>query len=279
MTIGATGRTGWDWGVLRVLHPFPSVLVAVVTVVIVPFADPDAELALYVVLGLGMLSYQFAIGVANDLADVEADRIAKPWKPIARGAIDQRTAVLLVTGLVGAGALLTSGLAVVPWLAGVAGLACGLLYDVHLKRTRWSWLPWALAFPLIPVWVYAAADAWDPLLWWAFPLGAVLALSLYFANQAPGADQEAELGVTGLAQGVGERRARALALGLFGLAASGAIGVLLVKQTAAAMLAAIAAGIAAILAPRASLALGRDGMFAVLAVGAAALAIAFLSAA
>jgi uncharacterized protein (DUF58 family) len=161
----------------------------------------------------------------------------------------------------------------------MAGLACGLAYDVQLKRTRWSWAPWAIAFPLIPAWVYTAADAWDPMLWWAFPLGAVLALSLYFANQAPGADEERDLGVGGLAQGMGERRARALAVTLFGLAGSGAVAVLLFEGTGPAMLAAIAAGIGALLAPRATAYLGRDGMFGVLAVGAAGLAFAFLSAA
>ncbi len=272
-------RRGWDWGVVRVVHPFPSVLVAAVTVAIVPFADPEAEVALYVVLGLGMLCYQFAIGVANDLADAETDAATKPWKPIARGAISRRGAVALCALFVGAAMVVTSGLDLGAWLIGIGGLACGLAYDLHFKRTRWSWAPWAVAFPLIPAWVYTAADAWDAMLWWAFPLGGLLALSLYFANQAPGAEDEAALGVSGLAQGLGERRARAWALGLFGLAASGAVMVLLFVSAGAAVLAASAAGLTALVAPRASLVFGRDGMFGVLAVGAAALALVFLSAA
>jgi 4-hydroxybenzoate polyprenyltransferase len=279
VTTKAEARRSWEWAVLRVLHPFPSVLVAAVTVAIVPLADPGAEVALYVVLGLGMLCYQFAIGVANDLADAEADAATKPWKPIARGALSRRAAVVLTAAFVGAGMLVTSGLELLPWLIGIAGLACGLAYDVQFKRTRWSWVPWAIAFPLIPAWVYAAADAWDPLLWWAFPLGGLLALSLYFANQAPGADTEGAAGVTGLAQDLGERRARALAFLLFGLAASGAVVVLVFESAGAALLAAIAAGISALIVPRATAVFGHDGMFGVLAVGAAALALVFLSAA
>jgi 4-hydroxybenzoate polyprenyltransferase len=279
MTTGTSERAGWDWSLLRVLHPFPSILVAAVTVAIVPFADSQAGVALYLVLGVGMLSYQFAIGVANDLVDAETDAETKPWKPIARGALSRKAAVVLTAGLVGAGMIATSGLEVVPWLIGIGGLSCGLAYDLHLKRTPWSWLPWAIAFPLIPVWVYTAADAWDPLLWWTFPLGGLLALSLYFANQAPGAEAERTLGVAGLAQGVGERRAHALSLGLFGLAASGAVAVLLFESTEGAVLAAVAAAISAILAPRASATLGSDGMFGVLAVGAAVLSLIFLSSA
>ena len=88
-----------------------------------------------------MLLYQFALGVANDVVDVEHDLATKPWKPVARGAISRRRATLLAAGLAGAGMLITSGLDLLPWLIGVAGLGCGLVYDVQLKRTP-------LSFPL-----------------------------------------------------------------------------------------------------------------------------------
>ncbi|HEX6030515.1 MAG TPA: UbiA family prenyltransferase [Tepidiformaceae bacterium] len=262
---------------LRVLHPFPSFLVAALTVAIVPFADPDAPVSLYVALGLGMLLYQFAIGVANDITDAPDDAQNKPWKPIARGAITLRAGKLLVAGLAGAGLLVTSGLDPGAWLIGLAGLSAGLAYDVHFKRTRLSWLPWAIAFPLIPVWVYTAADAWDDLLWWVFPLGAMLAVALYFANQAPGADAEREVG--GLAQQFGERASRAAGMALFGLTSSIAVVVLLVVARPQAMLAAIAAAVTVVLIPRAQVYFGHDGVFGVLAAGSAALAVAFLAAA
>jgi 4-hydroxybenzoate polyprenyltransferase len=278
VTRHATAR-GFDWGVLRVLHPFPSFLVATVTVALVPFADPHASPALYVVLGLGMLCYQFSLGVANDVVDAADDAATKPWKPVARGAISRRAATLLAAALAGAGLLATSGLELVPWLIGAAGLACGLAYDVQFKRTPLSFVPWAIAFPLIPAWVYTAADAWDQLLWWAFPLGGLLAVALYFANQAPGAEAERTMGVRGLSQAVGERRSRAIAVALFGIAASAAVVVLLFVALPQAALTAIAGAVAFLLAPRATAYFGRDGLFGVLAAGAAALAVVFLSAA
>ena len=88
-----------------------------------------------------MLLYQFALGVANDVVDVEHDLATKPWKPVAQGAISRRGATLLAAGLARAGMLITSGLDLLPWLIGVAGLGCGLVYDVQLKRTP-------LSFPL-----------------------------------------------------------------------------------------------------------------------------------
>lgn len=264
---------------MRLLHPFPSLLVAGLTAALVPFADADANVALYLVLGLGMLCYQFSVGVANDVVDAADDAITKPWKPVARGAISRRAATLLAAGLAGAGMLITSGLDLGPWLIGVAGLGCGLAYDVQLKRTPLSWLPWAIAFPLIPLWVYTAADAWDALLWWTLPLGALLASALYFANQAPGAAEEGELGVRGMAQSLGERRSLALAVGLYGIVCSMAVTVLLVVAQEQAFLAAAAAAMSLLLLPRARAFFGRDGVFGVLAAGSVVLALAFLSAA
>lgn len=268
-----------SWAVLRVLHPFPSFLVAGLTVALVPFADPDAEVALYVVLGLGMLAYQFAVGVANDVVDAANDAVTKPWKPVAQGAISRRAATLLCAGLAGGGMLVTSGLDFLPWLIGLAGLACGLAYDVEFKRTPLSWLPWAIAFPLIPIWVYTSAGAWDALLWWALPLGALLATSLYFANQAPGASAERRLGVHGLAQSLGERRSFALAVALYGVACSIAVLILLVVSQGQAFLAAATAALSFLLLPRARVFFGKDGVFGVLAAGSATLALVFLSAA
>src|SRR3970040_504096 len=54
---------------LRVVHPFPSFLVAGLTVALVPLANADAGLGLYLSLGIGMLLFQFAIGLVNDLVD------------------------------------------------------------------------------------------------------------------------------------------------------------------------------------------------------------------
>src|SRR5258708_33109789 len=71
---------------LFLLHPGPSLLVTAVTVGAAAIAlrgAPSWSLALRLVLL--MLPAQFAIGVVNDLADVGADRSAKPHKPRVLG--------------------------------------------------------------------------------------------------------------------------------------------------------------------------------------------------
>jgi 4-hydroxybenzoate polyprenyltransferase len=238
-------------------------------------ADADAPFWRYFSLGLGMLCYQFAIGAVNDIADVEADRIHKPSKPLASGAVRLRTARLVASALVLAGLLVTLPLPFGAWLLGVAGLSCGLAYDLFLKRTMLSWLPLSLAIPLVPAWVFVASDAWDPLLWWAFPLGAVLGLSLHLANQAPDVAAGEVVGVAGR---LGAPRARLLALLLFGAAGATATAILIDTETQ------LASGIAALsvatlaIAPLAAHRLGRDGLFGSIAVASALLAMLFLAA-
>ncbi len=78
---------------LFLLHPGPSLLVTAVTVGaagIALRAMPSPSLALLLVLL--MLPAQFAIGTANALADLRADRDGKPHKPLVRGAVPSAAA-------------------------------------------------------------------------------------------------------------------------------------------------------------------------------------------
>lgn len=264
--------------VLRILHPFPSFLVAGLTVILAFYADADANRIIYVQLGLGMLLFQFAIGITNDIVDADSDRQEKPWKPLARGAIPRQRAVFMAAACAGAGLLLTFSLPIVAWLLGAAGLFCGLAYDVYFKRTPLSWLPYSLAFPLLPAWVFTSLDAWNAMLWWVFPLGAVLGLALHLANQAPDIEGDRRSGVVGSAQRLGGRRTRAAAIALFGTVGSVVVIVLLFESPGHALIAAIDAALVLMLAPRAQVFFGRDGLFGLLSASSAVLAIVFLSA-
>ena len=256
----------------RALHPFPSLLVAGLTVAIVPIAGGD--LATAIQLGLGMLSYQFAIGLTNDVVDAADDALRERLKPIPSGALSRQAAARLGVAFVLAGLLVTCALPLGAWLIGIAGLCCGLIYNAWLKRTPLSWLPFAIALPLVPAWVFVASGAWTAMLSWAFPLGGVLGLALHLANQAPDVQGRADA-VSGLPGLLGERASRALAIVLFGVAASGTVAVIasadfLLAGFAAAL--AVAGGIAA---ARLS-ALGPSVLFGVLAVAGAGLAVLFV---
>jgi 4-hydroxybenzoate polyprenyltransferase len=78
-------------------------------------------------------------------------------------------------------------------------LAAGLAYDARLKRTAFSWLPFAVAFPLLPLYAWFGAVGQPPpgaelLLPVAFLAGPTLQL----ANGLVDAEGDARGGVVGL---------------------------------------------------------------------------------
>ena len=275
-TYGAWGRA---WGLLRLCHPFPSLLVTAVVCAIVPLADRSPSAALWIQLGLGLLCFLGAFGAANDVVDATGDAASKLWKPIPSGRVSRRTATAVATLLAGAGMIVTGSLPLGAWLVGAAGLGCGLIYDFGLNRTRWSWLPMSIALPLVPIWVWLAVGAWSGLLWWALPIGMLLGFALHLVNQAPDVTEDVRAGKRGAAHAMGEGRALRLGLAVWGAAASTATVVLIFAAPSRAGLTAAAAAIALILSARAVRVFGRDGVFGVLATTSAIIAGVFLSAA
>jgi 4-hydroxybenzoate polyprenyltransferase len=162
---------------------------------------------------------QFSISAFNDYYDREVDR-GRPDKPVATGAISARTAWLVGAGFAVACMALSlvmgSGLFV---LLTAVGLAGGLLYDAGLKQTALSWLPFAIAFPTLPLWAYVAvypSTAGIPeRLLWVWPVGAVLVVGIHLADTIPDLGTDAEAGVRGLAHRLGMRRSLLVCWGAF----------------------------------------------------------------
>jgi 4-hydroxybenzoate polyprenyltransferase len=92
--------------------------------------------------------------------------------------------------------------------AGAAALliiVCGWLYNLGLKASWWSWLPYALAFGALPaVATLARADHPWPAAW-AMAAGALLGVSAHFANVLPDLRADAATGVRGLPHRMGAR--------------------------------------------------------------------------
>ena len=86
------------------------------------------------------------------------DRGSKPGKPIPAGLVSRDVAAVIAIISGGAGLALgwMSGPTVL--LLGILVMAIGYGYDLVFKGTAWSWLPFAVGIPLLPVygWVGAA---------------------------------------------------------------------------------------------------------------------------
>jgi 4-hydroxybenzoate polyprenyltransferase len=158
-------------------------------------------------LGLSMLCLQASIGAVNDVADRTLDAVGKPAKPIPAGLVGVEAARIwaVATVLAALALALPSG----PLATVIAGLcaALGYLYDLRLSRTIWSWLPLALALPLLPTFAWVGAlgslpSSLVPLLAVAFLAGG----ALIAANGLVDVDRDSLAGKATLAVRLGRYR-------------------------------------------------------------------------
>ena len=197
-------------GLVRLVHPFPSALDAAVTFALALVAGATPGRA--ALLGVAMLAIQFSIGAFNDVLDAPADAVAGRSKPLVDGRIPVRVAlgVAVVAGTAGLVLAALGGPAAA--LVALAGYGIGLVYDLQLKASPWSWLPYAMGIPLLPVfaWVGATGDLPVPILVLA-GLGVLAGTALAIANSLADAERDAASRTATVARTLG--RARAIRLG------------------------------------------------------------------
>ena len=189
-----------------------------------------------------VLAGQLSVGWANDWLDADRDRAAgRTDKPVATGAVSTGTVRTAAFAALPACALLSlaSGVraAAVHLLA--VGVAWG--YDLGLKRTAASVVPYAVAFGLLPAFVTLGTPARTLPPLWATAAAALLGAGAHFTNTLPDLEADACTGVRGLPQRMG--RTGSLAVTVILLVAAGAV--LLAGQAGrapAATLLAVAAG-------------------------------------
>ena len=194
---------------LRVLHPFPSLLN---TALVFGLAETaHASLSTATLLALGMLGLQLCIGVTNDLVDEPLDALTKSWKPIPAGLISTRTAryVATLAALVGLAAAAFSG--VVPLVLWCVMLGAGLLYDLRLKPTVFSWACYSVAFAALPVYAwFGAAGTLPPQIQLVLPLAALAGPALQLSNGLTDLESDKGAGTSSLAIRLGRHRALAV---------------------------------------------------------------------
>lgn len=225
-------------------------------------------------LAAAVLVGQASIGWANDYVDAPLDRAAgRRDKPIPTGAVRRPLVGACAAGALVADVPLSLALG---WRAGAAhvvAVGSAWHYDLWLKRTPLSAVPFALSFGLVPV-IIAAMLPGSPL-----PRATIVAaaaacgVAAHFSNTLPDVDADAATGVRGLPQRVGPAPSMAVAAAFVATAS-----VLLVVATAAAPLA-IAAACVDVLAAGFVVVRGRrdrDRAFTLVIVAVAILVAAFV---
>ncbi len=232
-------------------------------------------------LGLAMFCLQASIGALNDLVDLERDRQSKPGKPLPRGMLSRGTARAIagIGLLAGLGLSLVAGLVVL--LAAVIGVVVGYAYDLRIKASPWSWLPFALGLPLLPIYAWLGATGELP---GAFlllvPLAVAGGAALALANELADDERDRAGGVRTAAGALGAHHAWRLGASLQVLVAVVAAGSLVLCAAPLASLAAadgsiglIMIGLALGRSPRAAT---RERAWEAQAIGLGGLALAWL---
>lgn len=167
-------------------------------------------------LAAAVLLGQLSIGWCNDAVDAARDALAaREDKPIARGDVPVR-AVAVAAPAALLGCIVTSLLlGPVPGLVHLVAVASGWAYDLGLKATAVSPVPYTVSFGLLPAVATTALVAAR----WPGPGvlagAALLGVAAHFANTVADTDADALSGVRGLPQRIGPVRSLAVtALGV-----------------------------------------------------------------
>ena len=203
--------TGQAAGLARACHPGPAVAVTVLATAFgISTGLTASRLAL---LAAAVLAGQLSIGWSNDVVDAARDRaVGRRDKPLATGELTESTARV-------ACALALAGTVVLSLLCGLeAGLihlgcvAAGWAYNLGVKGTVVSWLPYAVAFGGLPVFVALAEPGAGPPPWWIPVAGALLGVGAHLVNVLPDLAEDEATGVRGIAHRLGPRPTSLLAV-------------------------------------------------------------------
>jgi 4-hydroxybenzoate polyprenyltransferase len=250
------GRFG---ALVRCSHPEPVVAVTAVASILALSVGRGAGT---VWVALAVLAGQLFVGWSNDYLDRQRDRAAgRADKPLARAQIEPRQVRVAAIAAVGAAVPLSlaSGLAA----AGVhfVAIAAATAYNLGLKATLISALPYTVAFALLPAFVTLGlpAQRWPPA--WALAAGALIGTGAHFTQVLPDIDRDRSQNLLGLPQRLGARASAIAAALLLATAATviavgtrnavpalvtvpPALAVILVKPNAAFRLTLVTAGLA-----------------------------------
>lgn len=198
---------------------FPQALAMVLLVTVATAASGGTWLSVALVF-LASAAGQATVGWTNDVHDADADRAAgRITKPTVRGDVhpdDLRLPIVVSAILTVPFSFLAAG-----WLGGAAHIAAvgsALVYNFFLARTVWSWVPYAVSFALLPVFVSQASAS---TLWPTVPitlLSVLVGVTAHLLNAIPDIDVDRRTGWGGLAVSLGKRRSIALVAVLVGLA-------------------------------------------------------------
>lgn len=196
-------------GLARACHLAPTIAVTALATALAVGSGRDVA-GWFAVAG-AVLAGQLSVGWSNDAFDAERDRLS--------GRIAKPIVAQLVSAHTVRNAAIIAAIACIP-LSFASGLAAGAVhigavgaawvYNLWLKSTVFSWLPYVIGFGSLPAFVTLGLPGHPWPAWWAMPTGALLGLGAHLANVLPDISADLGRGVRGWPQRLGANRVRML---------------------------------------------------------------------
>lgn len=200
---------------LKASHFWPTVLVVSVT-----FVLSLTQFSIYesLFIALAIFLGQLVVGWTNDLIDFPRDKAAMRYKkPLVAGTIDKATLkVWILIAVFGVLVVsLLSPLGVNGSTIHFLGLLSAFSYNVKLKATLFSVVPYIFSFGALPAAIYISAGSTPPI--WVVLSFVLFAAAFHFLNVLKDLEMDMKQNVTGLPQVLGPKKSLAVALVLIGL--------------------------------------------------------------
>lgn len=187
--------------------PTAAVTLLVAGLAVAAGADPPG----CVLVAAAVLTGQLSVGWSNDAVDAARDvAVGRRDKPVAEGAVDARTVrttALVALALCVPLSLLYGALAGAVHLVGVAA---AWAYNLGLKSTPLSWLPYAVGFASLPAFVVLGLPGGALPAWWTVTAAALLGVGAHLGNVLPDIEADLTMGVRGWPQRLGPATVRLL---------------------------------------------------------------------
>lgn len=259
---------------LLAAHPVPSLAVTTLAGALAAGSGAGSRTVLVVA---AVLAGQLSLGWSNDWLDARRDAaVGRRDKPAADGRVSPATVRTAAFAALAACVPLSLAWGPAAGAVHLITVASAWTYNLGVKATVWSWVPYAVAFGLLPMAVALALPGRPVAAWWALAAGALLGVGAHGLNVLPDLLDDAATGVRGLPHRIGSRAtalgSAAALLGATALVVLAGPGGVTATGAGALSVAIVLAAVGAALALR-----GRGGRTPYLAaVGVAALTVGLL---
>ncbi|MFJ8750226.1 UbiA family prenyltransferase [Streptomyces sp. NPDC102441] len=196
-------------GLVLSCHPGPVLAVTTLVTALAVSSGPGG--GRWVLVSAAVLTGQLSVGWCNDAFDSRRDaQAARPGKPVARGAVGRGAVWRAAFTALSLCLVLSFACGAAAGAAHLAGVVAAWAYNLKLKETVLSWLPYAIGFGSLPCLVALSLPGSPWPAWWAVVTGALLGVAAHLGDVLPDIEEDLLAGVRGLPQRLGPARTRIL---------------------------------------------------------------------